>query len=303
MRIMVVGGSGLLGSKIVTQTKDKHTVLATYNSRNISFENTKTLRLDKTDRENVFKTIEEFSPDWVIDTAAYHSVDGCETDRELCRLVNVEGTKNIVDACREYGCRLVFVSTDYVFDGVKGFYTEEDEPNPLNYYGLCKLEAEKIVAKLDEYIIVRPSVVYGWEPYTFKLGKSSSGKGMNFAMWLISMLKENKSVKIVTDQYSTPTFADNMAEAILRLVELGKHGLYHISGSSCINRYDFSLIIANVFGFDTRLIKPVTSDVFVQKARRPMRSCLCTEKVQGETGVRMFTAIEGVLEMKRQMGV
>jgi len=301
MKLLVIGGSGLLGYKVAKMASNEHETFLTYNYRSIQVEGCTALKLDKCDREAVFELLEKIKPDVVIDTAALHNVDYCETHPEEAWKVNVEGTRNVAEACKKVGAKIIFVSTDYVFDGTKGYYTEEDTPNPLSYYAKTKLEAEKTIQSLDvNYIIARPSVIYGWNPNEVSGLKSSSGKSVNFVVWALQKLEKGEEIKAVTDQYSSPTLADNLAEALLVMASSEKQGIYHTAGKDCVNRYEFTLKIAEVFGLDKSLIKPVTSEIFKQIAKRPKKCCLDVSKAEKDFGIRFLTVEEGLKLMKNQ---
>jgi len=301
MKLLVIGGSGLLGYKVAKMAFNEHETFLTYNYRSIQVEGCTALKLDKCDRKAVFELLEKIKPDVVIDTAALHNVDYCETHPEEAWKVNVEGTRNVAEACKKIDAKIIFISTDYVFDGTKGYYTEEDTPNPLSYYAKTKLEAEKIIQSLDvNYIIARPSVIYGWNPNEVSGLKSSSGKSVNFVVWALQKLEKGEEIKAVTDQYSSPTLADNLAEALLVMACSEKQGIYHTAGKDCVNRYEFTLKIAEVFGLDKSLIKPVTSEIFKQIAKRPKKCCLDVSKAEKDFGIRFLTVEEGLKLMKNQ---
>lgn len=303
MKLLVIGGSGLLGLKVVEIAVREFDTSATYNFRPIQFENCKFFRLDKCNRSDTLALIKKLKPDVVIDTAALHNVDYCETHHDEAWKVNVKGTKNVADACKLVGAKMIFVSTDYVFDGKKRFYSEEDPPNPLHYYAKTKLEAENVVQKAKiNYAIARPSVIYGWNPSELANLRSSSGKSMNFVIWTINKLRKEEEIKIVTDQYSSPTLADNLAEVLLTMSRSERQGTYHTAGKTCINRFEFAKKIAKIFELDTDLIEPVTSDIFKQIAERPKMCCLDVSKAERELKVKFLTVEEGLTKMKTQMG-
>jgi dTDP-4-dehydrorhamnose reductase len=293
LRLLIIGGGGQLGSKLAELAKDRFEVYATYLTRRPPIGGDRALPLDKRDRDRVFALFGKLRPDVVIDTGALHNVDYCETHRSEAWGVNVDGTRNLAEACEAYGAKMVFVSTDYVFDGAKGNYSEEEAPNPVNYYGLTKLEGERAVARAcARYAIARPSVIYGYVPPS--QGPSSSGKPLNFALWLIQKLENGEPVKIVTDQYSSPTLADSLAEALLRLAESEETGVFHIAGKSRLNRYEFALKIAEKLGLDAGLISPITTDQLKQIAKRPMDSSLNVEKVEKRLGLKMLSIDEAL---------
>jgi len=178
---------------------------------------------------------------------------------------------------------------------------EEEPAKPINYYGLTKLEAEKMIDQTSEdYIVARPSVIYSWVPPDRSRLQSSSGKPLNFAMWLIQKLREKTPVKIVTDQYSSPTLADSLAETILRLSESDKVGIYHTAGKTRLSRYDFALKIAQKFGLDENMTSPITTDQLNQMAKRPMDSSLNVEKVERDLKTKMLIIDEALDLMGKQ---
>jgi dTDP-4-dehydrorhamnose reductase len=300
-RLLIIGGSGLLGFKCIEEAAKDFDVFATYNARGMESEHCEFWRLDKTNRDEVLSHTERIEPDVVIDTAALHNVNQCETHRGEAHRVNVEGTRNVAEACRKIGAKMIFLSTDYVFDGKKGHYTEDDAPNPLSYYAVTKLEGERAVAAAGtDYAVARSSVIYGWNPSELKGLKSSSGKSMNFVIWALGKLQNGEEISIVTNQYSSPTLADNLAEALLALARTDKNGIYHTAGKGCINRFDFTKKIAEIFEFDVRLIKPVTSDMFKQVAERPLRCCLDVSKAETDLKIKFLTPEEGLKKMKKQ---
>lgn len=292
-KILIIGISGLLGNKIYNLAKNDYQVFGTYNTHKPSMENV--YQLDVTKRADVFKLIGNIKPDFVIDTHALHNVDYCELHPEEAWLVNVEGTKNVAEACKTFGCKYVFISTDYVFDGKKATpYTEKDKPNPLNYYAKTKLIAEEAIKILtSDYIIARTAVLFG----VGGLGKEP------FALWLIKKLKNGEEVKAVIDQYNNPTLVDNLAEMLLTLCEKDKVGLFHITGKTNLNRYEFSIKIAETFGLNKELIKPITTPELNQVAPRPRKVALDVSKVERATKLKALTIDEALSIFKQQVSL
>jgi dTDP-4-dehydrorhamnose reductase len=299
MKLLVIGGSGLVGYQLLVQARETHDVVATYNQRPFTLDGVATVPLDKCDRAATLRLVRTVHPDLVVDTAALHDVNYCETHRDAAWRVNVEGTQHVADACRTVDAKLVFLSTDFVFDGTRGTYRETDPPAPLNYYGVTKLEAEHcVVATGIDYIIARTSVVYGWNPGEVSGVKSSSGKSMNFVLWALGKLRRGEALRIVDDQYSSPTLADNLAEVLLTAGASDASGLYHIAGKGCIDRYTFTKELARIFEVDATRITPVTSDAFKQVAKRPMRCCLDVGKAEREFQVKLLSPAEGLQRMR-----
>ncbi len=298
-RLLIIGSSGLVGSKLAAlSAKHGFEAYNTMNRRRTSLPQVK--QLDITDRDATLRLVKEIRPNVIVNAAAITNVDYCETHRDEARKVNLDGVINLAEAASENNTRLVQISTDYVFDGTIGHYTEDDTPRPIDYYAQTKLDSETIVSKLSSYVIARPSVIYGWNPPETSGTASDSVKPMNFAMFVVDKLKKNETVRAVRDQYSSPTFADNLAEALLRLARHQSNGIFHTAGRSCLSRYEFAVKLAGLFGYSTRLVQPVFSSEFTQVAVRPKNSCLLVEKAEKTIGMSFFTADEGIMEMRKQ---
>jgi len=287
-KLLVTGASGLLGSKIIKLAKHDYVAVPVYHTKQL---HPNSLKLDITDSSEVLKLLIKLKPDVIIHTASETNVDKCETQKNYAQKVNVDGTRNIAVACGKVGAKLVYISTDYVFDGEKGDYNEQDKPNPINYYGLTKLEGEKQVTKnCQKYFILRTSVLYGWHPWK-----------QNFATWIINQLKQNKEITVVKDHYNTPTLADNLAEITIKAVQKDLQGLYHASGSERISRYQFAKQIAKTFNLDPNLIKPVKmSQLTAWIAKRPKDSSLNTDKIQKQLKTKPLNITEGLKRMKKE---
>ncbi len=269
MKILITGGSGLLGSKISEKTIEKgYKVYSGFNTHESRFGTP--IRLDICDKILLHKIFKDVSPGVVIHTAALTNVDKCEEDEELAWKVNAEGTRNIAELSKKHKAFLVYISTDYVFSGEKGMYKETDETNPINHYGVTKLEGEMTVKAIaDEWCVARPSVIYGSTP--------AAGK-VNFALWVLEKLEKGEPISIITDQYVSPTLNTNLAEMILEIVEKRLTGVYHLAGATPINRYDFASFLAEKFKLDKNLIRPVKSEDMKWKAKRPKNTSLNVEK-------------------------
>jgi dTDP-4-dehydrorhamnose reductase len=225
----------------------------------------------------------------VVHAAAETNVERCETERDLARRINVDGTANMAAACVSVGARLILISTDYVFDGRKGNYAETDEPNPISFYGVTKLDAERIAASAaSNSLIIRTSVLYGWHPTK-----------LNFATWILKGLREGQTLKVVNDHINSPTFADNLADAIRRAIECDSRGILHIAGSERINRFDFAGRIAARFDLNGSLLVPVQMRDLGWIAKRPRDSSLNVGKAEKELGIELLGVDGGLGEMAR----
>jgi len=293
-KILIAGANGLLGQKLVQQFQEGYDVLCLGLQPTSVWRDESPLyvQCDITRRREVREVVERFVPNVVINAAAFTDVDGCEVEKEACWKINVEGVENLIYASKKVHARFVQVSTDYVFDGRRGHYTEEDIPRPLGYYGRSKLAAENAVRASDlRFAIVRTQVLYG------------TGRQIkpNFALWLVSNLSQERPVRVVTDQIGNPTLADDLAAAIAKLVDLGKEGLYHIAGSQIVSRFDFALQLCEVFGFNASLVQPITTQELSQAAPRPMNSSFIIDKARNDLGIAPRGVREGLMELKRQL--
>ena len=206
-KVLVIGASGLVGSRAVELGQERFQVFGTYLNHPLKGENY--FKLNTSDRPAAFSLMEEVKPDLVLDTHALHNVDYCETHGEEAWASNVEGTKNVAEAAKRMGAKYAFVSTDYVFDGSRLNYTEKDKPHPLNYYGRTKLAAELVLDALEiNHFTVRTSTIFG---------AGGSGK-QSFVLWLLDKLGKGEEATIVSDQHSNPTLADNLVELAYRLL-------------------------------------------------------------------------------------
>ena len=209
LKLLITGAIGLYGSKLAKMALERNIEVYSCDVQEMpvcgNF-----VKFDVSNKELVDQAFTRVKPDVVVHAATLTDVDKCELNKELAWKINVEGTRNIVQAAKTAGSFLIYISTDYVFNGEKGNYTELDKPDPINYYGLTKLKAEELVKDQDEYFIGRPSVIYGSTP--------AAGK-VNFSLWLIETLRKGEHVKIVTDQWNTPTLNTNLAEMTLEAAE------------------------------------------------------------------------------------
>ena len=297
MKLLVVGASGLVGRKVAERALDAGAeVYGTYNSRGGDF-GFPCAKLDVTDSAGARKLVSDVSPDAVVNASALHDVDYCEDHRAESDAVNAEAVGVLAGACS--GAKLVHVSTDYVFDGAKGSpYSEGDGAAPLSAYGRSKLAGEKLLGPGDA--AVRTSVVYGWAPSELAGARSSSGKGANFALWLLKSLSAGRQVSIVTDQFATATLADYLAGSLLELARRPEGGTFHFAGPDCQSRYEFAAQLAGVFGHDPGLVSPTESARFAQKAARPARSCLDSSKAR-RLGLSHPSTREAMALMKAQV--
>ena len=292
-RILVVGSNGMLGQSLCRfYSKQKIVRLLGCSIEDRSFVNGfDYLQSDITKRNDIKKVILDFYPDYIINASAYTNVDKSETEREEAWKVNVKGVEYLAEAARILDARIIHISTDYIFDGRNGPYTENEKPNPLGYYARTKLASENALRISGVlYTILRTNVLYG----------SDSNCKTGFVRWLVSSLREGKEVRIVTDQINNPTFVDDLVQAISKVVEYNKTGIYNIGGKEFLSRFEFSEMIAEFFELNKNLIKPVTTDELKQPARRPLKSGLITLKAETELGYKPHTIKETLAIIRKE---
>ncbi|OPX59894.1 MAG: dTDP-4-dehydrorhamnose reductase [Methanomassiliicoccales archaeon PtaB.Bin215] len=288
-RVMVVGASGLLGQHMMSAgTEMGLAMTGTYNTVS---ELPGTIHMDITDPDSVSRGLMAACPEMVVLCAAMTNVDQCEREPDAAYKVNMEGALNIASECRSAGVKLVYISTDYVFNGLKGQRYHEFEPaDPLSVYAKSKLEGERVTLDASRSnLVCRVSVVYGWN----RLGRKS-----NFVTWVIDSLRKGQEIRLYDDQFVSPTYAPSAARDILEL-SLGKlKGICHTSGPDCISRYDIGTKVAETFGLNASLIRAVSTAEMPLLAKRPAVSCLGVDLAESELGRPMVDLRKGLAMMR-----
>jgi dTDP-4-dehydrorhamnose reductase len=299
--LLVLGASGLTGYKSLLLAKKRFEAYGTFNMRKLPSPDKSFLQLDIAKEDMLKKSFSEIRPEIVLNTTALHNVDYCESHQDEAFNINAKVVGVIASLCNNLGSRLIHVSTDFVFDGEKGNYSESDIPNPQSVYAKSKLEGEVQAKKTASYSILRPSVVYGWTPLEIQGSISSSGKPMNFALWALSKMNKSEELKVVNDQYTSPTLADVLAAIALRVAVKETNDLYHVSGTSCMSRYQFTRKIAATMGYSPDIIQAIESKSIAQAAKRPMNSCLNCEKLQNELNYKLLNIDQSLAVMRSQI--
>jgi dTDP-4-dehydrorhamnose reductase len=285
-KVMIIGGTGLVGNALMRAWKAQGAEVsaATYHCHaSGSF-----LQLDMQEEAKVRALLNQWKPDVVAVPAANPYVDYCELHPEETRRVNVDGTLNVARACREIGARMIFYSSDYVFDGVKGVYTEEDAPCPINEYGRQKAEAERGVLAADpRNLVIRTSGAYGWQ-----------WEPKNLVLQICSKLANGEVMRLADDIRYNPTYVENLAEITAALVAAEARGVYHVVGAEKIVRYEFARRVAKVFGLDESLLRAVPVSALHSPTPRPKESSLRTDKVRAAVGVAPIGVDEGLSRMQ-----
>lgn len=297
MRILITGSNGLLGQKIVKQCLSKGLqFLATSkgDNRNPDCPNDRYLDLDITNPIEISKVFDFFYPTHVIHTAAITNVDYCETHIEECQQVNVIATQNLFEASKRYHSHFQFLSTDFVFDGEKGNYNEDDVVGPLSIYAKSKVEGENILLS-DNYknwSISRTIIVYG---------KGNNLSRTNLILWSIDALKKGDEIKVVDDQFRAPTWAEDLAWGCLRIIELNKTGIYHLSGPLTYSILEIVNKVADYYQLDKTKIIPIKSDTLNQPAKRPPLTGFDLTKSRNDLGYNPLTLEETFEILQKQL--
>jgi dTDP-4-dehydrorhamnose reductase len=293
-RVLVTGALGLLGWKL-SQAFDADPgfeVLATLNSSKENWASkipAETLSI--TDFGATAALLLSFKPEIVVNCAAYSKVDQAEKEREAAYQVNAEAVGFLAQGVKRVGALLVHFSTDYIFDGKAGPYSEESRPNPQGYYAKTKYWGEEKVKRVGcRHLVVRTNVLFGVHEAASK---------PNFFMWLVGELAAGRPVRIVSDQYNNPTLADNLAVLVKESVEKKLEGVINLAGRTYLSRYDFALRIARFFGYDHELVSPIGTAAMKQPAPRPLLGGLVTERAQRILKTPLFTVEEGLAFLKK----
>jgi len=294
-KVFITGSNGLLGQALIRCFGLKVSVHGCDLQANSYLRDShpyEYFKIDITNRNELEPVVTNIQPDVVINAAAYTDVDRSEEEKELCWLRNVHSLEVLIDSIRKFSPLLVQISTDYIFNGKEAPYHENDPAQPLGYYGHTKYMAERVVkgSKL-EYIISRSMILYG---HGQKIRP-------NFALWVIMQLKAGKPISVVTDQIGNPTFIDDLAEALFRLIQLEEYGVFHIAGSEVCSRYDFACKIADVFELNKALIRPVSTAELKQKAPRPMNSAFTLDKLYNTLNWLPAKINDSLLVLKSQL--
>ena len=263
MNFLVTGSAGLVGSKVVKDlAQNNHTVYSCYHNEK-PVHGTPVL-LDLLDQEKIIQTLQETKPDIIIHLAAITNVDFCETENELATQINTKATEILGKQAAKQNTFFVYVSTDYVFDGIKGMKKEDDSTNPLGFYGKSKLEGEITLNKLaSSWCIARTSTPFGIHP-----------KKKSFPLWIKENLEAKKEIPVLVDQFTSPTYVPNLSKMLIEVVTKQITGVIHLAGATRISRYNLAELVADKLSLDKKLLIPTKTDDMNWKSQRPKDSSL-----------------------------
>lgn len=297
LRILLTGSNGLLGQKIVYASLKRNDIQLLATSKGENRLHSKAgyhyASMDITNADEVTAIVENFKPHCIINTAAMTNVDACEKDQENCWKMNVEAVRTMTELCELHNIHLIHLSTDFVFDGEKGYYSEEDVPNPLSHYARSKYESEKVVqqARIDSAII-RTIIIYG---------VVDDKQRSNVVIWTINSLRQQKDINVISDQMRSPTLAEDLADACVQAALKRATGIYHVSGSETMSILDMVNRTADFFQLDKKYIHPVTTDQLKQPAKRPLLTGFNIDKAKRELNFQPHTLLQGLEIVKMQL--
>ena len=293
-RIIVTGSNGMLGQRTVEfySTNEKVELLATSIEEKSVISSVDYVQCDIKSRESIKKVIYDYCPDFIVHTAAFTNVDLSEKMREEAWRINVKGVEYLAEAARAIDAQMIHISTDYIFDGKNGPYNENDSPNPIGYYGRTKLASENALRISGTlFTILRTNVLYG-------IARNSRP---DFVRWVVNALSKKEKIRIVKDQINNPTFIDDLVQAINKIIDFKKTGVYNIGGKEFLSRLEFTNRIADFFKLNKNLITPITTEELNQPARRPLNSGLWILKAETELGYKPHTIDESLSVMKKEL--
>ena len=296
-RILVTGSNGLLGQKLTeTILNDQELELIATGKGPDRFPQSGKYEyacLDVSDALQVNEVLGKYKPEAVIHTAAMTNVDQCENNKEECWIANVDSVKNLIAACEKLNIHLVHLSTDFVFDGENGPYTEEDEPHPLSYYGLTKLEAEKLLqASACSWTILRTIIVYGIV---------NDASRSNIVLWAKESLEKGLPINVVKDQWRMPTLAEDLAGCCILAVKKQARGIYNASGKDMMSIIELVQKVADYWNLNKNLISPISSASLNQPAKRPKRTGFILDKTVNDLGYAPHSFEEGLSIVDKQL--
>jgi len=280
IKIVITGSNGLLGQTLLNlllNEKEKYTIFGFSKGENRSGRTDfDYFTLDITDEDELRKKLLAIKPDAIINTAAMTNVDACENDKINCDKLNVEAVNYLAIISAEINAHLIHISTDFIFDGKKGYYKETDKPNPLSYYGESKLKSEAVLLNSTiDFTILRTILVYG---KVYDMSKS------NIVLWVKQMLTDKKEITIVDDQFRMPTYAEDLAMACKLAIDKKATGIFNISSSELLSIYEIAQQIADAFKLDKSLLKPISTSTLNQTAPRPSKTGFDLNKTINELG-------------------
>ena len=296
-KVIITGSNGLLGQsllELLLQEKENYQVFGFSRGKNrtgrTDFDY---VSIDITDKNRLKNEVEKINPDFIINTAAMTQVDDCETNKKACDILNVEVVKWLAEISSTINCHLIQISTDFIFDGKKGYYKETDAPNPLSYYGLSKLKSEEVLTNSTiDFTILRTILVYG---KVYDMSRN------NIVFWVKKMLENQQEITIVDDQYRMPTYVVDLAMACKIAIDKKAIGIFNIASNTLLSVYQIAQEIANCFGLNKDFIKPISTATLNQTAPRPAKTGFDLTKTNSQLGFYPKSFTEDLKRFKEKL--
>ena len=288
-KVLITGASGLLGGTLTLEARNRGwEVVAVYNTHAFHADGVTSVQADLADGGASERLVRRHRPDWIVHCAALTNVDWCEGHPDEAHRVNADVPRVLSRLACEVGARIVYISTDAVFDGATGDYSEEDAPAPVNVYATAKLAGETAVLEAHPAAAVVRTNIYGW----------NMQEKLSLAERILSRLEAGQTVPGFTDVFFSPMLADDLADVLLDLMDRRLSGPYHVVASEKCSKYDFAVRVAEVFGLDPSLVQPTPIDTVALSAQRPRDASLATGKMQKSLGRRMPDVRSGLLRFR-----
>jgi dTDP-4-dehydrorhamnose reductase len=288
-KVLVTGASGLLGANAILELADEHQVVSIYHQHAVSAPGIKCLAADLSQPSMAGRVLDQERPDWVIHCAAAADVDGCEREPEMAFRSNRDMAGLIASASQKIGARLVHISTDLVFDGVRGNYAEDDEVNPINTYGRSKLAGEEaVLVAYSEAVVVRTNI-YGW----------NARNKFSLAEWFLNKLQTDGQAPGFTDVTSTPILVNDLVKILVKLLASSANGIFHVGGRDCLSKFDFGRKVGETFEVPDFEIRPTSVDDLGLTAPRAKNLCLQGSKIESALAITLPGVDEGLAHFRR----
>ena len=283
-RLIVTGASGFLGANFVHESTSDHEVVAVTHQHRMGFKHIQEEIIDLTVEEEIHRLFENLHPDAVVNCAAGTAIDELEHNPQLAMLLNCEMAGYLARTAREHHARFIHFSTDAVFSGDEGNYSELDQPEPVNQYGKSKVAGEELVLREYPQALIIRTNIFGWSP----------GWKDTLAEWFIGQLESGRRVPGFTDTHFSPILVNDLARMTLELIDRALNGIIHIPGADCVSKYEFGVRIARALGLSPNRVNKVTSESADFIAPRPRITCLCGDKIEHFLDAKLPTLDEGI---------
>lgn len=295
--ILVTGSNGLLGQKLIyalSANPDLNCIATGLGPNRMAMKEGYTYRsLDVRESDQLVALIDEFAPESIINTAALTNVDACEKLRDEAVALNVTAVASLAAICRARNIHLVHLSTDFVFNGKTGPYVETDQPDPISHYAVTKYQGELALMESGcSWTILRTIIIYG---------VVDDNSRSNVVLWTINNLRDGKSIRVISDQYRSPTLAEDLADACIQAAVRKATGIYHVSGRETMCILDMARIVADFFKLDQSLINPVSSAELAQPASRPPVTGFIIRKAERDLDFSPVSFLQGLSTVKNQL--